>query len=118
MNFWQRTLITVLVFLATAGFFPTYFHVSSVWIACLAAIILGLLNMFVKPLLVILSLPITVMTLGTFYLFINAFMLELTSFLVGNSFEFSSFWSAMMVAIILSIVNLVITNYTTQNSNY
>ena len=46
MNFWQRTLITVLVFLATAGFFPTYFHVSSVWIACLAAIILGLLNMF------------------------------------------------------------------------
>ena len=55
MNFWQRTLITVLVFLATAGFFPTYFHVSSVWIACLAAIILGLLNMFVKPLLVILS---------------------------------------------------------------
>ena len=83
MNFWQRTLITVLVFLATAGFFPTYFHVSSVWIACLAAIILGLLNMFVKPLLVILSLPITVMTLGIFYLFINAFMLELTSFLVG-----------------------------------
>ncbi len=118
MNFWQRTLITVLVFLSTAGFFPTYFHVSSVWIACLAAIILGLLNMFVKPLLVILSLPITVMTLGIFYLFINAFMLELTSFLVGNSFEFSSFWSAMMVAIILSIVNLVITNYTTQNSNY
>ena len=118
MNFWQRTLINILVFLATAGFFPTYFHVSSVWVACLAAVILGLLNMFVKPILVILSLPITVMTLAIFYLFINAFMLEMTSFLVGDSFKFSSFGSAFLVAIILSVVNLIITNYTTNTRVY
>lgn len=115
MNFWQRTLINVLVFLATAGFFQNYFHVSSVWVAFIAAVVLGLLNMFVKPLLVVLSLPITVMTLGVFYLFINGFMLEMTSFLVGSSFEFSSFGSALLVAIILSVVNLIITNYATQN---
>ena len=110
LNFWQRTLVTVLVFLATAGFFPNSFHVSSVWVAIIAAVILGLLNMFVKPILGVLSLPITVMTLGIFYLFINGFMLEITSFLVGPSFSFTSFGSAMLIAIILSVVNLIITS--------
>ncbi|KRL02911.1 hypothetical protein FC81_GL000401 [Liquorilactobacillus capillatus DSM 19910] len=104
-------MINAVVFLATAGFFPQYFHVSSLWVSLIAAAVLGILNMFVKPFFVILSLPITVLTLGFFYLVINAFMLELTSVLMGDTFKFANFGAAFLVALVLSGVNLVITNY-------
>ncbi|KRM95864.1 hypothetical protein FC19_GL001343 [Liquorilactobacillus aquaticus DSM 21051] len=100
-----------MVFMATAGFFPQYFQVSSIWVSFIAAAVLGILNMFVKPFFVILSLPITFMTLGFFYLVINAFMLELTSILIGDTFKFANFGAAFLIAIVLSVVNLVITNY-------
>lgn len=109
MNFLQRAIVNSLIFIATAGFFPNSFHVENVWVAFLAAIILGILNMVVKPILVILSLPITVITLGFFYLCINAFILEMTSFFVSG-FYFASFGSALLIALILSVVNLIITN--------
>ncbi|KRM00200.1 hypothetical protein FD50_GL002175 [Liquorilactobacillus satsumensis DSM 16230 = JCM 12392] len=67
--------------------------------------------MFVKPVLLILSLPITFVTLGLFYFVINALMLEMTSFLIGDSFKFANFGAAFLVALILSFVNLIITNY-------
>lgn len=111
MYFWQRVIINALVFIATAGFLPQYFHVSSIWISLIAAAVLGLLNMIVKPILVVLSLPITIMSLGFFYFVINGLMLELTSKLIGTNFQFSSFGAAFFVALILSVVNLVITNH-------
>ena len=109
MGFWQRCLVNALVFLATAGFFPDALHVANVPTAFLAAIVLGLLNMSVKPILLVLSLP--VVTLGIFYLIINGLMLELTSVVMGGLFQFSSFTSAFMIAIVLSIVNLIITDH-------
>ncbi|WP_281164187.1 phage holin family protein [Liquorilactobacillus sicerae] len=111
MYFWQRVILNAVVFIATAGFFPQYLHVSNIWISLIAAVVLGVLNMFVKPLLVIFSLPITIMSLGIFYFVINGFMLELTAKLVGTGFQFSSFGAAFFVALILSLVNLVITNH-------
>ena len=111
MGCWQRCLVNALVFLATAGFFPDALHVANVPTAFLAAIVLGLLNMSVKPILLVLSLPITVVTLGIFYLIINGLMLELTSVVMGGLFQFSSFTSAFMIAIVLSIVNLIITDH-------
>lgn len=91
--------------------FPDALHVANVPTAFLAAIVLGLLNMSVKPILLVLSLPITVVTLGIFYLIINGLMLELTSVVMGGLFQFSSFTSAFMIAIVLSIVNLIITDH-------
>ena len=99
MGFWQRCLVNALVFLATAGFFPDALHVANVPTAFLAAIVLGLLNMSVKPILLVL------------YLIINGLMLELTSVVMGGLFQFSSFTSAFMIAIVLSIVNLIITDH-------
>lgn len=110
MGFWQRCLVNALVFLATAGFFPML-CMSQTCRRLLAAIVLGLLNMSVKPILLVLSLPITVVTLGIFYLIINGLMLELTSVVMGGLFQFSSFTSAFMIAIVLSIVNLIITDH-------
>lgn len=91
--------------------FSDALHVANVPTAFLAAIVLGLLNMSVKPILLVLSLPITVVTLGIFYLIINGLMLELTSVVMGGLFQFSSFTSAFMIAIVLSIVNLIITDH-------
>lgn len=111
LGFWQRILINGLIFLALAGLMPEYFYVANVLVAFVAALILGILNAFVKPFLVLLSLPITFLTLGIFYFIINAFMLELTSSLMGSSFHFSSFGVTFLVALIISGVNLIISSY-------
>ena len=111
LGFWQRILINGLIFLALAGLMPEYFYVANVLVAFVAALILGILNAFVKPFLVLLSLPITFLTLGIFYFIINAFMLELTSSLMGSSFHFSSFGVTFLVALIISGVNLIFSSY-------
>ena len=111
LGFWQRILINGLIFLALAGLMPEYFYVANVLVAFIAALILGILNAFVKPFLVLLSLPITFLTLGIFYFIINAFMLELTSSLMGSSFHFSSFGVTFLVVLIISGVNLIISSY-------
>lgn len=111
LGFWQRILINGLIFLALAGLMPEYFYVANVLVAFVAALILGILNAFVKPFLVLLSLPITFLTLGIFYFIINAFMLELISSLMGSSFHFSSFGVTFLVALIISGVNLIISSY-------
>ena len=66
------------------------------------AIVLGLLNFFVKPILVLLTLPITIFTLGLFLLVINAIMILLCSHFV-HGFQVSSIWTAMFFSIILSL---------------
>ena len=73
----------------------------------IAAALFGLLNTFIKPLLLLLTLPINLLTLGLFTFVINAVMLGLTgSFLSG--FIVTGFWSALGGAIIISIVSIVL----------
>ncbi|MFO8069335.1 MAG: phage holin family protein [Alkalibacterium sp.] len=103
MKWWQRILANTLIFLALAGFLDG-FMISSWTTALLAAVVFGILNVLVKPILVILSLPITIMTLGLFYLIINGLMLWFTAALVSG-FGFSSFALALFVAIIVSALN-------------
>lgn len=108
MKFWQKIVVNALVFLALAGFLQNMFYVESIWISLGASIVLAVLNMAVKPILLILSLPITFLTLGLFTIVINAGMLSLTSAIVGSGFEFSSFGATMLVAMLLSLVNMLI----------
>lgn len=74
-------------------------------------LIFGVVNAFVRPLVSILSLPITILTLGLFTIIINAAMLYLTSWLSGFTpvhFTIDSFfWTAILAAIIISIISLV-----------
>ncbi|PWF99429.1 phage holin family protein [Levilactobacillus bambusae] len=111
MGFWSRIFVNWIIFLALAGFFRNSFFISSVWVALLAAFVLAILNALIKPVLQILSLPITILTLGLFSIVINAAMLELTSAIVGPGFEFSSFGITMVIAIIMSICNAIISNH-------
>ena len=71
--------------------------------AIIVAVVLSILNVLVKPVLVILTLPVTILTLGLFLLVINALILLLADKLV-DGFSISSFWTAVLFSILLSIL--------------
>ena len=74
--------------------------------AIVAAIVLGAINLFIRPILIILTLPITILTLGLFSLVINALLVLLASYLVPG-FSVVGFWPAFFFALALSIINWV-----------
>jgi putative membrane protein len=80
-----------------------------------AAFLLGLANALVKPVLVILTLPLTVLTLGLFLLVINAIILLLISALV-HGFHVGGFWTAFFASIFISMVSLVIEGLLVQSN--
>jgi putative membrane protein len=72
----------------------------------IAAVVLGALNLLIRPILFILTLPITILTLGLFSLVINACLVMLAALLVPG-FTVAGFWTAFLFAIVLAIVNWV-----------
>lgn len=84
-------------------------HFSGFSSAVIFALILGLLNAIVKPILVVLTIPVTILTLGLFLLIINAVMVMLASYFM-SSFNVDSFWWALGFSILLSILTSVIGN--------
>lgn len=82
----------------------------------IAAAILAILNAAIKPFLVIFTLPAIVLTLGLFTIFINGFIIVLVSWLF-NQFDVGSFWSAMIVGLLIGLVNYVVTILTEKFGN-
>lgn len=76
----------------------------------LAALVLGLINAIVRPVLLILTLPLTLLTLGLFIFVLNAFCLWLTSRIVPG-FEVQTFGAALLGALVVSIVSWVLTAF-------
>ena len=76
----------------------------------LAALVLGLINAIVRPVLVILTLPLTLLTLGLFIFVLNAFCLWLTSRIVPG-FEVQTFGAALLGALVVSIVSWILTAF-------
>ncbi len=74
--------------------------------ALIAAVVLGALNLFIRPILLILTLPINILTLGLFSLVINALLVLLAAALVPG-FAVAGFWTAVLYALALSIINWV-----------
>jgi putative membrane protein len=81
--------------------------VENIWSALLAALVLGLVNTFVRPILMLLSLPLIVATLGLFLLVINALMLLLASALLPG-FEVKGFFTAIFGAALISLVSFIL----------
>jgi putative membrane protein len=101
-----RWLITTLAILAVP-YLISGVRVESFGSAMLTAAILGILNALVRPILIILTLPLTVITLGLFILIINALLFELAGALVPGMYV-ASFWSAFFASIIVSIVSWIL----------
>lgn len=86
-------------------------HVDSFMTSIIVAIVLGLLNVFIKPLIVLFTLPVTVLTFGLFLLIINAVIIMLCTEIVGG-FSVNSFWTALWFSIILSIAQSLVFSLT------
>ena len=110
MSYFKRLVVNTLTFVSLSVLLPNnMLYVRSLMIAILASFILSLLNTLVKPIVHILSLPITLLTFGLFSFVINGLMLLMTASLLGPlNFSFSSLWAAILVSIIMSVVNSIV----------
>jgi putative membrane protein len=111
-----RTLINALGIWLAAYIVPGVSATSTttlIW----AAIALGLINAFVRPVLVLLTLPFTILTLGLFLLVLNAGMLNLAGWFV-DGFQVVGFWSAVFGAIVVSLVSGLCSNFIGPKGSY
>lgn len=104
----MRFLIKFLVF--TAAVYLTAMLVPGITVAgikgaLIVSAVMGLLNTFVKPIVKLLALPVTLLTLGLFALVINAVFIELCAYLVPDSFVVSGFLAALIYSVALSVIN-------------
>lgn len=100
-----RLLVTAVLVLLIGHFMPGI-HVVGFTTAIIVAVVLGLLNVFIKPILVILTFPVTIVTLGLFLLVINAVIILLCTKIVGG-FHVDSFLTALLFSIILSVLQSI-----------
>jgi putative membrane protein len=98
---WLLSAVALLV----VSYLVRGFHVAGFVTALWAALIIGLVNATLGALLKLITLPLTVLTLGIFWLVINALMLTLATWFV-RGFSITSFWAAFWGAIVLSLVNM------------
>jgi len=110
MRFLVHLLVIAVALWVTAYVLPGV-EFSSWQALAISAIVLGLLNALVRPILVLLTLPITVLTLGLFYLIVNGFTFLLASKLVPG-FEVSGFWWAVLGALMVSLVSWFVGSFT------
>jgi putative membrane protein len=107
MNWIISIFINALLLIVIAGYFDS-FHLEGVGAALFASVILSILNIFLKPILILLTLPITILSLGLFLFVINAITLMITSSIMGDSFQIDGFGTAILASIILSFFHLFI----------
>lgn len=113
MEFLGTWLVTSIATAAAIALVPGIRAVGGSYLGpIMCALALALVNAIVKPVVEVLSLPLTVVTLGIFYLVINAMMLNLASglsiSLFGSGIEIDSFGAAMMGAIVISLASMII----------
>jgi len=102
--FWA---VNTLVLWAASQIFSTV-RFGSLQALVLSGLLLGLINATLKPLMVIVTLPITVLTLGFFLLIINALMLMLTAWLVHDFHLLGGFWHTVLVSIFITVASFIV----------
>jgi putative membrane protein len=109
---WILTAISLLI---TAYLVPG-FQLDTVTAAAIGAIVLGFVNAIVRPLMVLLTLPLTILTLGLFLLVVNAISISLVAYLTPG-FSISSFWAALFGSIVLSLVSSLLGTFLGRNKD-
>ncbi len=103
MNFIIRLLVTAAVAYGLA-YLLKGIHIDSYWTALVFALVLAIVNLIVRPLLIVLTIPLTIITLGLFLFVINALMVLLASKVV-DGITIDGFWWALLFGLLLSIVS-------------
>ena len=107
MRWIAHILVNSLVLIVVAGYFES-FYIDNVGSAIIASIIIAVLNAIVKPILILLTLPVTVLTFGLFLFVINAITLMMADSIMCAALEIDGFGAAVMAAIFISLLNLLI----------
>jgi putative membrane protein len=110
MYFIFRLLVNMVAILIIAYLLPRVIWVDNWMAALVAAFLLGVVNTFIRPLLVLLTLPLAVVTFGFFLLVINGLLLWLVSAAV-QGFHVNSFWGALVGSILISIVSWILSSF-------
>ena len=109
MKLITKLLLTSFTLLVVAEYVPGI-DIEGFYPALIAAIAIGLLNLFVKPILVLLTLPITIVTLGLFIIVINASLFWFAASFI-DGFSVDGFWYAVVGSLIVSIVSAIGNRY-------
>ena len=109
-KFIQRWLITTLAVLVAVHIVPgIHFKENGLWwTPFVTALVLGILNAFIRPIMMLLALPLLIFTLGLFTLVINALLLYLVGVILRPHFIVETFWSAFLGSLIISIVSVAL----------
>ena len=107
MGFFVRVVVNILAIILAASVVPGI-RLDGMLSAVAAGVLLGLVNAVVRPVLLILTLPITLVTLGLFLLVLNGLCLWLVA-LVVRGFHVDGFWSAVLGALVVSAVSWIVT---------
>lgn len=109
--FLHRWLITTLAVLLAAQM-VNGIHYQRFTDLCAASLLLGILNAMLRPLLMLLSLPLVIVTLGLFMLVINAFLLYLVGWLLRPHFQVDGFWPAVWGTLIIGFASMILGAFT------
>jgi len=110
MGFLARVLANGAAIYLAAVIVPGIELSGGILIALGAGLVLGLINAVVRPILIVLTLPVTLLTLGLFIFFLNAFCLWLTSVLI-KGFEVHGLWAALFGSLLVSAVSWLLTAF-------
>ncbi len=100
-------IVNSVVLMVVAGYFDSFF-LAGIGSAILASVILAIVNVFIKPILILLTLPVTIVTLGLFLIVINAITLMITASLMGDAFVIDGFGMAILASLVIGLLNLMI----------
>ena len=114
MNWILKLILNAIAVLITAYLLPGI-TIDGFGTALIVALVLSLLNMTLKPLLIIITIPVTLLTLGLFLLVINAGIILLADDLVSG-FQVKGFWWALLFSMVLSFLNSVLLNASEENN--
>ncbi len=107
---WLVSTIAIVI----AAYLLPHVGVDSLISALILAVVLGALNLLVKPILLVLTLPVTILTLGLFTLVINAFLVWVAKYIVPG-FSVDNFGWAILFALVVSIINMVFKHMSKDN---
>lgn len=115
MNLILRILLSAVAVVILAKILPGV-GVDSYTTAIIVAIVLSLLNFIVKPILIILTLPVTILTLGLFLLIINAIIILLADYFI-HGFQVNNIWWALLFSLLLSFLQSIFYSFLNDDKN-
>ncbi len=99
-----KWLVFALIIMFVGWIIPG-FDVQNIWAALIAVVVIALINAFIKPLILLLTLPINILTLGIFTLVINALLFMFAAYLVPG-INVDGFWSALLASVLISVFSI------------